>query len=56
MTGILLSAVSSLLQRSVEFGADAPLGTGLEWMTVWALLLPALLLVLLAYLGRQNTA
>jgi hypothetical protein len=42
-----------LLQRSAAFAADAPLGTGLEWMTVGAVLLPALLLVVLVYAGRD---
>lgn len=51
---MLLTALA-LLQRSAAFGADAPTGTGLEWMTVWAVLLPALLLVVLVYLGNRKT-
>ena len=46
------------LLRSVQrlpLQPDAVLGTGLEWMTVGAVVVPALLLVLLAYLGQQNT-
>lgn len=44
-----------LLQRSAAFQADAPTGTGLEWLTVWALVIPAVLLVLLVYLGARTT-
>jgi hypothetical protein len=44
-----------LMQQSAAFGPNAPLGTGLEWMTIGAVLLPALLLVVLVYLGNQNT-
>ncbi len=55
MIGTYLLLVSRLLQRSTQFGPDAPLGTGLEWMTVLAVLLPALLLVLLVYLGNPDT-
>jgi hypothetical protein len=52
----LLSGVSTLSQRAAAFGVDAPLGTGLEWMTVAAVVLPALVLVVLAYLGPGKTA
>jgi hypothetical protein len=55
MIGILLSLASRLPQRSAAFVPDAPLGTGLEWMTVSAVLLPALLLVVLVYLGSSDT-
>ncbi len=44
-----------LLQRTASFGADAPLGTGLEWMTVAAVAVPAFLLVALVYLGQKDT-
>lgn len=44
-----------LLQQSAGFGAGAPLGTGLEWMALAALLIPALLLVALVYLGSETT-
>lgn len=44
-----------LLQKTATYAPDAPLGTGLEWMTVAALLVPALLLVGLVYLGRHGT-
>jgi len=51
----LLAGLSPLLQRASAFGVDAPLGTGLEWMTVAAVVLPALVLVVLAYLGPGKT-
>jgi|APHM01.1.fsa_nt_gi hypothetical protein len=44
-----------LLQQSVGFGSGAPLGTGLEWMTLAALLIPALILVVLVYVGAEET-
>lgn len=30
-------------------------GTGLEWMTIAALVIPALLLLVLIWLGQRNT-
>lgn len=51
-TGLLLTP---LLQRAAAFSTGAPLGTGLEWMTVAAVVLPAVLLVVLVYVGSQNT-
>jgi hypothetical protein len=51
----LLIALSQRLQRTVSFGADAPLGTSLEWMTIAAVVLPAVLLVVLVYVGRRDT-
>jgi len=51
---MLLTALT-LLQQSAAVGSDAPLGTGLEWMTVWAVLLPAVLLLVLVYLGNRET-
>ena len=52
----LLAGLSTFPQRIAAFGVDAPLGTGLEWMTVAAVVLPALVLVILVYLGPSNTA
>jgi hypothetical protein len=37
------------------FVTDAPLGTGLEWMTIASVIVPAVLIVVLTYLGRQQT-
>jgi hypothetical protein len=51
----MLSKNLLLFQQSALFGIDAPLGTGLEWMTVGAIALPAFLLVALVYLGQQTT-
>jgi hypothetical protein len=42
-----------LLLQTAAFAPDAPLGTGLEWMTIAAIVLPALLLVALVYLGND---
>lgn len=50
-----LSLPARLLQRTAAFGADAPLGTGLEWMVVASVLFPALLLIVLVYVGREDT-
>jgi len=50
-----LIVLSQLLQRTVRFGADAPLGTSLEWMTIAAVVLPAVLLVVLVYVGQRDT-
>jgi len=55
MTAAIPIVLSQLLQRTVSFGADAPLGTSLEWMTVAAVVLPAVLLVVLVYVGRRDT-
>ncbi len=35
--------------------SGAPVGTGLEWMALAALLIPALLLVALVYVGAETT-
>jgi hypothetical protein len=51
-TSLLLTL---LLQRAAAFSSGAPLGTGLEWMTVAAVVLPAALLVALVYAGSRNT-
>jgi hypothetical protein len=47
--------VATLAQRSAAFVADAPNGVGLEWMTIAAVAVPALLLVALVYAGRSRT-
>ena len=46
---------ATVLQASTSFQANAPVGTGLEWMTLGAILVPALLLVVLVYWGAQET-
>jgi len=46
---------SAFLQRTAAFQANAPAGTGLEWLTIASILLPAVLLVALVYWGAQET-
>lgn len=55
MIGTSLLLLLLLLQRAAAFGSGAPLGTGLEWMTIAAVVLPAALLVALVYLGSETT-
>jgi hypothetical protein len=45
----------ALLQNAASFQANAPLGTGLEWLTLAAIIVPAVVLVALVYWGSQNT-
>lgn len=45
----------TILQEAVTFQANAPSGTGLEWLTVGSVLIPAVLLVVLVYWGAQET-
>ncbi len=51
----VVSILSLLVQSSADFNVDATLGTGLEWMTVGSVVVPALLLILLVYLSRGET-
>ena len=44
-----------ILQESASFQANAPVGTGLEWLTLGSVLVPAVLLVFLVYWGAQET-
>ena len=44
-----------LLQESASFQANAPVGTGIEWLTLGSVLVPAVLLVFLVYWGAQET-
>jgi len=46
---------ASILQTSTSFQANAPVGTGLEWLTLGSILIPAVLLVVLVYWGAQET-
>jgi hypothetical protein len=52
---MLLATGLAILQRAAAFIPEAPLGTGLEWMTIAAIVLPALVLILLVYAGQENT-
>jgi hypothetical protein len=45
----------ALLQTAVSFQADAPSGTGLEWLTIASVVVPAVVLVALVYWGAQET-
>ncbi|WP_251922399.1 hypothetical protein [Salinibacter ruber] len=45
----------ALFQRAASFQADAPVGTGIEWLTLAAIFVPAVLLVVLVYWGGQET-
>jgi hypothetical protein len=55
MMTILTLLLNRLPQRSTAFVADAPAGIGLEWMTIAAVVVPALVLVGLVYAGAQQT-
>lgn len=46
---------TTILQASTSFQANAPAGTGLEWLTIGSVLIPAILLVFLVYWGAQET-
>lgn len=46
---------TAILQETASFQSNAPAGTGLEWLTVGSVLLPAVLLVVLVYWGAQET-
>lgn len=35
--------------------ADVPHGVGLEWMPILSILVPAVLLIVIIYLGSKNT-
>jgi ABC-type arginine transport system permease subunit len=47
--------IPALLQAAASFQADAPQGTGLEWLTIAAIGVPAVVLVALVYWGAQET-
>jgi hypothetical protein len=50
-----MTLATTVLQQSATFQASAPAGTGLEWLTVGSVLVPAVLLVVLVYWGAQET-
>lgn len=45
----------TLMQEADVFVEGAPSGTGLEWMTIASVLVPAVLVAVLVYLGSQDT-
>lgn len=44
-----------LIQQTAAFATDAPVGTGLEWMTLAAVIVPAVVLIALVFAGRDGT-
>jgi hypothetical protein len=52
---LFLAPLLGPLQTDAAFLTEAPLGTGLEWMTVAAVVLPALVLIALVYAVREET-
>ena len=48
-----LLLLPSLLQAN--FSTEAPHGTGLEWMTIMSVVVPALTVIVLVYLGSKRT-
>lgn len=46
---------TTMLPTGTAFQASAPVGTGLEWLTIGSILIPAVLLVVLVYWGAQET-
>ena len=49
-----MTLVATLAQRA-PFVADAPVGIGLEWMTIAAVVVPAIVLIALVYAGSSRT-
>jgi hypothetical protein len=52
---VLIASLFAILPQGAFDAANAPGGTGLEWMTVTAVVIPALLIVALVYLGTKST-
>jgi hypothetical protein len=50
-----MTSATTVLQETATFQANAPVGTGLEWLTVGSVVVPAVLLVVLVYWGAQET-
>lgn len=61
VTMTILPLISSLIastpvaQASTSSFSEEALGTGLEWMTIAAVLVPAVLCAVLVYLGSKST-
>jgi len=59
VTTFLLSALlvfaTSVPQRPGAFLPDAPSGTGLEWMTIMSVVVPALVIIGLVWAGSKQT-
>ena len=54
MIFLVFNTLTIMLQRA-GFVSGAPTGTGLEWMTIMAVVLPTLVLILLVYQGSKQT-
>ncbi|WP_198598570.1 hypothetical protein [Salinibacter altiplanensis] len=50
-----MALAPALLQTAAQFQANAPVGMGIEWLTLAALFVPAVFLVVLVYWGAQTT-
>lgn len=50
----LMLLLPAILQQSTAFQSDATLGTGLEWLTIGSILVPAVLLIVLVYFGSES--
>jgi len=55
MTLAPLSLLAVLLQASTSTFNSAAQGTGLEWLTIAAVVVPAVLCGVLVYLGTKST-
>jgi hypothetical protein len=51
----LLVLATSVPQRPGAFLPDAPSGTGLEWMTIMSVVVPALVVIGLVWAGSKQT-
>ena len=51
----LLVLATSVPQRPGAFLPDAPSGTGLEWMTIMSVVVPALVIIGLVWAGSKQT-
>lgn len=51
---LMLSLLATLQSAASSFNTEAT-GTGLEWMTIAAFVVPAILCAALVYIGTKNT-
>ena len=54
-TVLLLLSVAAQMQRPGAFQAGAPEGTGLEWMPIASIVVPAFVLIGLVWAGSKET-
>jgi len=55
MLNILVARAATAAMQAAAWSPSAPFGTGLEWMTIMAVVLPAVLLLALVYQGAKST-